>query len=115
MTDRAIAEIYAMAREAFTGGQPAFQAFPFRMTAENLAKHRADPNIAFWNNLKEGSDIFEVTREEPQVAVTNQRYDFGPEQPAVAVKRTADEEKVAKLVGATRVPFDNGGQHASFR
>jgi murein L,D-transpeptidase YafK len=121
MTDRAIAEIYAMAREAFTGGQPAFQfqAFPFRMTAENLAKHRADPNIAFWKNLKEGSDIFEVTREEPQVAVTNQRYDFGPEQPGVADKRTADEEKVAKLVArvipAPRIPFDNGGQHASVR
>ena len=116
MTDRAIAEIYAMAREAFAGGQPAFQfqAYPFRMRAENFAKHRGDPHIAFWRNLKEGSDIFEVTREEPQVAVTNQRYDFGPEQPAVADKRTADEEKVAKSVRATRVPFDNGGQHASW-
>ena len=114
MTDRAIAEIYAMAREAFAGGQPAFQfqAYPFRMRAENFAKHRGDPNIAYWRNLKEGSDIFEVTREEPQVAVTNQRYDFGPEQPAVADKRTADEEKVAKLVArgipARRIPFDNG-------
>ena len=84
------------------------------MRAENFAKHRGDPNIAYWRNLKEGSDIFEVTREEPQVAVTNQRYDFGPEQPAVADKRTADEEKVAKSVRATRVPFDNGGQHASW-
>ena len=93
-----------MAREAFAGGQPAFQfqAYPFRMRAENFAKHRGDPNIAYWRNLKEGSDIFEVTREEPQVAVTNQRYDFGPEQPAVADKRTADEEKVAKLVEGRR-------------
>src|SRR5215212_5296947 len=99
ITDEAVAEVYAIAREAFAGGQPAFQfqAYPFRMRAENFAK-RADPNIAFWTNLKEGSDIFEVTREEPRVAVTNQRYDFGPEQPAVAEKRAADERKLAKLV-----------------
>ena len=59
MTDEAIAEVYAMAREAFAGGQRGFQfqSYPFRMTAENLAKHRADPHIAFWKNLKEGSDI----------------------------------------------------------
>ena len=63
MTDENIAEIYAIAREAFAGGQRGFQfqSYPFRMTAENLAKHRLDPNIAFWKNLKEGSDTFEVT------------------------------------------------------
>src|SRR5215207_6025265 len=63
MTDEAIAEVYAVAREAFAGGQRGFQfqSYPFRMTAENLAKHRADPHIAFWRNLKEGSEHFEVT------------------------------------------------------
>jgi murein L,D-transpeptidase YafK len=121
MTDKAIAEIYAMARESFAGGQPAFQfqAYPFRMRPENLAKHRADPNLAFWSNLKEGSDIFEVTREEPQVAVTNQRYHFGPEQPTVAAKRAADEQRFAALVTedtpAMRLLYEDGGQHASFR
>src|SRR5829696_2982535 len=121
MTDKAIAEIYAMAREAFAGGQPAFQfqAYPFRMRPENLAKHRADPNLAFWSNLKEGSDIFEVTREEPQVPVANQRYHFGPEQPTVAAKRAADEQRFAALVAegtpAMRVLYEEGGQHASFR
>src|ERR1044071_4348485 len=46
MTDEAIAEVYAIAREAFASGQRAFQfqAYPFRMTPENLAKHRADSN-----------------------------------------------------------------------
>jgi murein L,D-transpeptidase YafK len=39
------------------------------MRAENIAKNRADPNIAFWRNLKEGSDEFDVTRQEPQVSV----------------------------------------------
>jgi murein L,D-transpeptidase YafK len=121
MMDKAIAEIYAMAREAFAGGQPAFQfqAYPFRMRAENFAKHRADLHIAFWRNLKEGSDIFEVTREEPRVSVVNQRYDFGPEQPTVADKHAADERKVAELV-ANGLPsmgalYEDGGQHASFR
>ena len=44
MTDGQIAEIYALAREAFVGGQQAFQfqAYPFRMTAENMVKYRSD-------------------------------------------------------------------------
>jgi murein L,D-transpeptidase YafK len=48
MTDAGIAEIYALVREAFRGGQKAvqLQAYPFRMTAENLVRHRLDPNIA---------------------------------------------------------------------
>src|ERR671916_131008 len=83
MTDEAIAEVYAIAREAFAGGQRGFQfqAFPFRMTAEKLAKHRADPNTPFWRNLKEGSDFFEVMKEEPPVAVASGRYHFGAEHP----------------------------------
>src|SRR3954463_16557559 len=63
MTDKGIAEIYALAREAFASAQQAFQfqAYPFRMTAENMAKHRLDPNIGFWRQLKEGADRFEAT------------------------------------------------------
>ena len=63
MTNEAIEEIYALAREAFAGGQQAFQfqAFPFRMTAENMVKHRTEAHVAFWNQLKEGSDRFEAT------------------------------------------------------
>ena len=66
MTDAQIAEIYAIAREAFNGGQREIQiqSYPFRMTAENLAKHRLDPNIAFWKELKNGADHFEVTKTE---------------------------------------------------
>src|SRR4029453_8049112 len=84
MTDEAIAEVYAIAREAFAGGQRAFQfqAYPFRMTAENLAKHRADRNRALWKNLKEGSAYFDVMREEPRAAVAGMRYHFGAEPTA---------------------------------
>jgi murein L,D-transpeptidase YafK len=120
MTDEVIAEVYAVAREAFAGGQRGFQfqSYPFRMTAENLAKHRADPNMPFWQNLKEGADQFEVLKEEPRVAVAGLRYHFGPEHPAVAQKRAEDEQKIAELVGtgipAVRTVYDDGGGHGSF-
>lgn len=78
MTDEQIQEIYALARESFFGGQKEFQlqAFPFRMTALNMAKHRNNPNFAFWKMLKEGYDHFEATRQEPRVAVCEKRYVF---------------------------------------
>ena len=83
MTDEQIQEIYALARESFFGGQTAFQleAFPFRMTALNMAKHRNNPNFAFWKMLKEGYDNFEATHQEPKVAVCEKRYVFDPAQP----------------------------------
>jgi murein L,D-transpeptidase YafK len=64
MTNEQIAEIYSLAREAFFGGQRSFQiqAYPFRMTPLNMARHRNSPHVAFWKVLKEGYDHFEVTR-----------------------------------------------------
>jgi murein L,D-transpeptidase YafK len=86
MTDEQIQEIYALARESFFGGQRAFQfqAYPFRMTAMNMAKHRNNPNFAFWRMLKEGYDNFEATRVEPKVAVCEQRYVFNPDADGTA-------------------------------
>ncbi len=83
MTDEAIAEVYALAREALQAGQDSFQvqAYPFRMTPRNLARHRNNPNMAFWKNLKEGYDHFEVTRQEPQVDVCERRYVFNAVSP----------------------------------
>jgi murein L,D-transpeptidase YafK len=79
MTDDQIGEIYALARESFFGGQRAFQvqALPFRMTPTNMARHRNNPNMAFWRMLKEGVDLFEVTHKEPQANVCEKRYAFG--------------------------------------
>ncbi|HWP25513.1 MAG TPA: L,D-transpeptidase family protein [Xanthobacteraceae bacterium] len=84
MTDEQIAEIYALGREAFFGGQRAFQvqAYPFRMTPMNLARHRNNPNMAFWKMLKRGNDHFEVTRLEPKVDVCEKRYVFDAYPPA---------------------------------
>ncbi len=130
MTDEAIAEIYAVAREALSGGgQRAFQfqSYPFRMTAQNLAKHRYDPHIAFWRNLKEGADHFEVTKTEPQVAVCGRRYAFNAPNctdpdpdiaQAVARKQAEDEQKIAELVTkgqpAVKLVYEDGGGHPSF-
>ena len=78
MTDEYVEEIYALAREAFKGGQKAFQiqAFPFRLSAENMAKNVNHPNFSFWTMLKEGSDHFEVSRKQPKVDVCEKRYVF---------------------------------------
>jgi murein L,D-transpeptidase YafK len=78
MTDEGIAEVYALAREAFASGQKGFQfqAFPFKMTAQNLTRFRHDPNMPYWRNLKEGNDVFEITKREAKVAVCKGRYAF---------------------------------------
>ncbi len=78
MTDDSIQEIYTLGRLAFQGGQREFQvqAFPFRMTPENIAKHRNDPNMPFWLMLKEGYDHFEATGQPPKVDVCEHRYIF---------------------------------------
>ena len=78
MTDERIAEIYAQAREAFEGGQTEFQvqAYPFRMTAENMARHKDDPHFGFWKMIKQGYDHFEITKRPPKVDVCEKRYVF---------------------------------------
>lgn len=143
MTDEQMAEIYAITREAFAGGQQAIQmqSLPFRMTPENLAKHRYDPHMPFWRMLKEGADHFDVTKREPQISVCSRRYVFNsqPEKEgdkidsrsacpslrqedsirqAVAAKQSADNAKVAaqiaKGVKPVKVVYADGGQHSKF-
>jgi murein L,D-transpeptidase YafK len=80
MTDEQIAEIYSLGRESFFGGQRSFQlqAFPFKMTPVNMAKHRNNPNMPFWKMIKEGYDHFEVTKQEPKVEFCEKKYVFDP-------------------------------------
>jgi len=142
MTDAQIAEIYAIAREAFAGGQRAIQmqSYPFHMTAENLAKYRLDPNIGFWTQLKEGSDNFDVTKQDVTVGVCSKHYVFNA-VPAdgshfdataacpplkrndetaaeVAAKQKKDEAKIAQLatdgVRPIHTVYVDGGQHPDF-
>ena len=78
MTDENVAEIYGFARDALAGGQKSFQvqAFPFRMTAENMASHRNEKHIDYWKMLKEGYDHFELTKLPPKIDVCDRRYIF---------------------------------------
>ena len=142
MTDEQVAEIYAIAREAFASGQQAFQmqSYPFRMTPENLAKYRLDPNIGFWKQLKEGSDNFEVTKQDVAVGVCDKHYVFNSipangaqlnatapcpafkrdddVQKEVAARRLRDDAKIAELVAQgvrpVKTVYSDGGQHPSF-
>ena len=127
MEDAQIQDIYALGREAFRGGQRSFQvqAFPFKMTPENLAKHDGNPNMPFWLMLKEGYDHFEVTRLEPKVDVCGRQYVFNaksadpnrgldparacptldvPQEISIAVasKKQKDEASVRQIVAAMK-------------
>lgn len=143
ITDDGVGEVYALAREALAGGQSSFQvqAFPFRMTAGNMAAHRNDPNYAFWKNLEEGADQFDVARAPPTVGYCGGKYVFNvtpadpaarldplgpcpsfqpqPDSGAVAAKHERDEVAVAALVrDGVREPglaYQDGGMHPSFR
>ena len=88
MTDEQIAEIYSLGRESFFGGQHAFQfqAYPFKMTPINMAKHRNNPNMPFWKMIKEGYDDFEVTRQEPKVDFCEKKYVFDAAKPPNATR-----------------------------
>jgi murein L,D-transpeptidase YafK len=83
MTDEQISEIYSLARDSFLGGRPSFQvqAYPFRLTPANLARHRNNPNLAFWEMLKIGNDHFETTQLELKVDVCNRLYVFDAQPP----------------------------------
>lgn len=79
MTDEGIAEIYAFAREALNGGKQTqflVKAYPFRMTAENMARHRDHQHFEYWTMIKEGYDHFELTKQPPKVDACEQRYVF---------------------------------------
>lgn len=125
MTDRQVAEIYAIAREALKGGQAAFQlqAYPFHMTARHMAVYRRDPNIDFWRQLKEGSDRFEATGELLNVGVANGRYTFAPstdprKEEVFKTFHTAELERIETLVRdgapALATTYADGGQNAIF-
>lgn len=81
MTHQQMDEIYRLIDEAFNGGQNRvpFEAFPFRMTAETLARHAPNnPHASFWTMLKAGSDSFLETGKPPAIAVCDHRYVFNP-------------------------------------
>ncbi|MCA2371064.1 murein L,D-transpeptidase [Agrobacterium genomosp. 3 str. CIP 111-78] len=141
MTDQGVGEIYAIVQEALRSGQDRFQvqAYPFRMTAENMARHRDDPNIPFWRTLKEGYDIFAMTRRQPKVSVCDRRYVFNteftggePRDPLAAcpagvsqnaaslvaqldTERQKAETALSASSSVAALAYVDGGMHPSFR
>ena len=142
MTDEQIADIYALARDSFLGGQNSFQiqAYPFRMTPMNIAKHRDSPHVEFWKMLKQGYDHFEVTHHAPKVDVCDSRYVFDAEasaeftpvapcpvykvqeeiEAAVRERQRRDEFEIARLIKmgvptTTSTNTGQGGMHRIFQ
>ena len=78
MTDQGIAEIYALARETFKGGNASFQLqiFPFKMTPANLAKEASNQHLPFWKDIKEGYDLFDLNKQPPTWDVCERQYIF---------------------------------------
>src|SRR3569623_194298 len=78
MTDESVAEIYALARESFNGGNPVIQMqiFPFRLTPQNLALVASNTNLPFWMDIKEGYDRFELSKTPPHWDVCDKKYVF---------------------------------------
>lgn len=92
MTDKVIEEIYGFVEAALHGGQHdvPVHIFPFRLTEAAIAKETkgdwtslwavSSNNqqwASFWENLKEGYDLFEQTGEPPTAYACGRRYAFG--------------------------------------
>ena len=79
MTNDVIDEIWRLTSAALNKGQQKrfqLQVFPFRMSEANLENHAQSPYIAFWHQLKQGSDLFEQTKLPPRVTVCGGNYHF---------------------------------------
>ena len=78
MTDDKIEEIYTIVHQALENGQTFFRVhvFPFKMSQENMLKHKDSQWFGFWQNLKLGYDYFENSHMPPNVEVYNNVYVF---------------------------------------
>jgi murein L,D-transpeptidase YafK len=76
MTNAAMEEIYTLVERALHEGQGRIEvhAFPFRMTAANMAAHANREWHGYWQNLKQGYDAFEDTRIPPKIRVCGRKY-----------------------------------------
>ena len=91
MTNPVSEEIHQLTLAAIDAGEGLVPVhiLPFRMTSENMVAQSASPWKPFWNNLKEGYDLFERTKRPPMVGVCSGRYIFN-EAPAGALPGPLD-------------------------
>ncbi len=78
MTNPVSEEIHQLTMAAIDAGEAMVPVhiLPFRMTDQNMVAQDASPWKPFWNNLKEGFDVFERTKRPPLVGVCSGRYIF---------------------------------------
>jgi len=79
MTDDLIEEIYLIAHAALHSGKQnfyRFHSFPFHMSDANLNQMSNHKQYAFWKNLKQGYDHFELKKTPPNVKVIDKKYVF---------------------------------------
>ena len=97
--EKYIEEIYTLADAALRHGQPFFRVhiFPFKMSNENMEKHKGSEWHPFWSNLKEGYISFENNGNiPPNVEVKKGRYVFSEAPP------TEREASGSPLKGGSR-------------
>lgn len=89
MKNFGIEKIYVLAEAALNNGQAGFDVhiFPFRMTDEAMKKIDGENWEEFWQNLKQGHDLFEASRVPPAVSVSGRLYGFS--QPLAMSSSTA--------------------------
>jgi murein L,D-transpeptidase YafK len=78
MTDKGIDDIYRVVEAALRNGQREVpvHVFPFRMSDQNLSRFAGSRWATFWQNLRQGYDIFETTRRPPAVHACGTAYTF---------------------------------------
>ncbi len=78
MQDVMIDEIYKLSKASLAKDEKYFYVsiFPFRMSSEKMDSYKDHRWYTFWQNLKEGYDIFEKDRVPPLVRVKKKAYCF---------------------------------------
>ncbi|MFV0294897.1 MAG: L,D-transpeptidase family protein [Hyphomicrobiaceae bacterium] len=113
MTNQVQAEIYSLASAALKNGEKRFHVhiFPFRMTAENMARYAGNPWMRAWADLKPAYDSFERTHVPPRIAICGTRYQVADGLPG---ETGGDDRRLPVLRGGGRqqvheaaaIPFD---------
>lgn len=76
MTDAGIDKIYTLMKAAFDAGQSEISVhiFPFRLSPQNLERHKSSSFAAWWESFRPIYDDFEKTHVVPMVDVREGKY-----------------------------------------
>ena len=76
MTNEGISQIYTYVQSAFRNGQTLvnINIYPFRMTEQNMQRHRNSDYLPFWKQLQPGYAYFNEHHQPPMVNVVNGQY-----------------------------------------